>query len=205
MIGVLNLEVGNLRSVMNAIAECGVDAAQVDAAAELDRYTHLVLPGVGHFGAAMQAARAKGFDHALTAWARDRRPLLGLCVGMQILAELGTEGGEIAGLGLISGSVRKIPYAPSRPVPHMGWNALIPHQSHPLLEGVREGCDVYFVHSYTFHCEEERQVIAVTDYGGPLTAIVGQGSVVGLQFHPEKSQINGLKILENFAYWDGQC
>jgi glutamine amidotransferase len=205
IIGVINLEMGNLRSVMNALNECGLDTAQVDTPEALDRYSHLVLPGVGHFRAGVEAVDNKGFREPLHQWVANGNPLLGLCVGMQLMADTGTEGGVTQGLGLVPGEVRRIPDAPGRAIPHVGWNALDIKRYHPVLGDLKPDRDFYFVHSYSFHCASAEDLVADTDYGVPLAAIVAHGSAIGLQFHPEKSQLNGLKLLENFGYWDGKC
>lgn len=205
MIGIVNLEMGNLRSVKNAVLTCGHDIEQVDTPDGLENYSHLILPGVGHFGAGARALDEKGFRAPLAQHIAAGKPLLGLCVGMQLLATLGTEGGEFDGLGFVPGVVRRIPDKPGRAIPHVGWNSLNIRKKHPVLEGLKNDRDVYFVHSYAFHCDDAADLVAETDYGDPVTAIVGQGSVIGMQFHPEKSQLNGLKLLENFGWWDGQC
>lgn len=205
MIGIVNLEMGNLRSVANAIYSCGLDPEQVDAPEGLDKYTHLVLPGVGHFGAGVRALDEKGFRKPLEEWVKAEKPLLGLCVGMQLLATIGTEGGQFPGLGFVPGTVRRIPDAPGKAIPHVGWNEINARRKHPVLDGLKPGRDMYFVHSYAFECDSDEDCLAQTDYGEPVTAIIGHGSVIGMQFHPEKSQLNGLKLLENFGYWDGRC
>lgn len=205
MIGILDLDIGNLRSVANAVAEGGFDPLTVAGADGLDRATHMIVPGVGHFGAAMARLRERGLVGPLRAFAASGRPLMGLCLGMQLLAALGTEGGETEGLGLVPGAVRRLPDAPGLPVPHVGWNAVSARRAHPVLDGLKPDRDFYFVHSYAFEVEDERDLVAVTDYGRPVAAVVGRGNVVGCQFHPEKSQVNGLRIVENFCRWDGTC
>lgn len=205
IIGVINLEMGNLRSVMNALNECGLDTEQVDAPDALENYSHLVLPGVGHFRAGVDAIDRKNFRQPLKDWVAAERPLLGLCVGMQLMADTGTEGGISQGLGLVPGEVRRIPDAPGRAIPHVGWNGLEIKRGHPVLGDLKPDRDFYFVHSYSFHCAQAEDLVAQADYGVKLSAIVAHGSAIGIQFHPEKSQLNGLKLLENFGYWDGKC
>lgn len=205
MIGVIDLAMGNLRSVMNALVECGMDVRRLDGPEAMDACSHLILPGVGHFSAGAQTLDAMGWRDPLCAWASAHRPLLGLCAGMHLLATTGTEGGESRGLGVIPGVVRRIADAPGRAIPHVGWNALELRMSHPVLADLKQQRDFYFAHSYTFHCETAGDLIAETDYGASLSAIVGRGSVVGMQFHPERSQVNGLRLLENFGRWNGRC
>ena len=166
----------------------------------------LVVPGVGAFGACMEGLRAV---HAPTIIARrlaGGRPVLGICVGMQLLADVGREHGDHKGLGWIPGEVVRIdPHTPSGEalkVPHMGWNSLALLQPHPLLDGMAEGTDVYFVHSYAIRPGNPSHVIAVTDYGGPVPAIVGRDNIVGTQFHPEKSHRYGMELMRRFAEFD---
>ncbi len=129
---------------------------------------------------------------------------MGICLGMQILADMGTEGGDIQGLGLIPGRVVPID-APGLSLPHVGWNNVHQTQPHPLLESIRNNVDFYFVHSYRFETEDSRHVLARTEYGSWFPSFVAKGNVAGAQFHPEKSQANGLRLLDNFCCWDGTC
>jgi imidazole glycerol-phosphate synthase subunit HisH len=206
MIGILDMRMGNLASVANAIEEVGFDPVILEPErVPFDDLTHLVIPGVGHFGAAMRHLDEHQLSPLIRAYAASGRPLLGLCVGMQILAALGTEGGDTPGLGLIPGVVVRIAELDGLRVPHVGWNSLVPARRHPLLDGVKPDRDVYFVHSYALRPDDPDDLIAATEYGEPLAAIVGRGSVVGCQFHPEKSQNGGIQILENFCRWDGRC
>jgi glutamine amidotransferase len=205
LIGVIDYGMGNLRSVANAFYENGLDVEVVTEPARFEDYSHLVLPGVGHFGSAVANIDKRGFRKPLMAMAAAGRPILGLCVGMQLLATVGHEGGESAGLGLVPGQVVPIPPAPDKRVPHVGWNELVIRHQHPVFEGLKQGRDFYFVHSYQFEVQEDSDLLGITDYEATVTAVVGRGNVVGFQFHPEKSQVNGAKLLENFAAWDGEC
>lgn len=205
MIGILNMEMGNLGSVWNAVYESGFDPEIVNEPGTLDDADHLILPGVGHFGTAMAHLAARGMIPALRAYAESGRPLIGLCVGMQVLATTGTEGGETTGLGLIDGIVERLPGGSGLRIPHVGWNTVSVVRKHPVLEDIKQDRDFYFVHSYAFRPADGADTIAVTEYGTPIACIVGRNNVVGCQFHPEKSQANGLRILENFCRWDGAC
>ena len=205
MIGVLDLDIGNLRSVCNAVSECGFEVEVVNAAARFDDLNHLIMPGVGHFGRAVRRLSEEGLAQPLRDFAASGRPMLGLCVGMQLLASAGTEGGWTPSLDLVPGSVMRFDLDESFAVPHVGWNEVVFKREHPLFSGIKAGRDFYFVHSYHFVCNEPDDVLTETDYGSPFASAVGRGNVVGFQFHPEKSQVNGLTLLENFCRWDGMC
>ncbi|MGD9867732.1 MAG: imidazole glycerol phosphate synthase subunit HisH [Hyphomicrobiales bacterium] len=167
----------------------------------------LVLPGVGAFADCRAGLEAvPGMMQALTESVRDEgKPFLGICVGMQLMAERGLEHGVTPGFGWIAGEVRAIaPKDRSLKIPHMGWNTLTPVNPHPLLDGIAlgpEGLHAYFVHSYHLAAKERSDVVAETDYGGPVTAMVARGNVAGTQFHPEKSQTLGLRLIANFLKW----
>jgi glutamine amidotransferase len=204
---------GNLHSAQKALeraaSEAGVDATialtrDPDAVASADR---IVLPGVGAFADCRRGLDAvDGMVEALEEAVRAKgKPFLGICVGMQLLAQRGREYETSEGLGWIAGEVGRI--APTDPVlriPHMGWNTLEPHRTHPLLDGIPtgdEGLHAYFVHSYQLRPEDPDDRVADADYGGPITAIVARDNVAGTQFHPEKSQRLGLALLGNFLKW----
>ncbi len=202
---------GNLRSAAKALERAavmrGVDAAvtvtnEADTVRAADR---LVLPGVGAFTDCWHGLNAlPGVVDAMTeAVRRNGRPFLGICVGMQLLATRGREYGSTPGLDWIPGEVVALaPEDRHLKVPHMGWNELIPQQpDHPLLAGLPNAPHGYFVHSYHLRADDARDVLAVTDYGGPVVAMVGRGTVAGTQFHPEKSQATGLHLLGNFLEW----
>lgn len=202
---------GNLRSAAKAferaIAEAGLDDAVVvssdpHAVAKADR---VVLPGVGAFGDCKRGLEAlPGMIETLQQVVLDAgRPFLGICVGMQLLASIGREHGNHAGLGWISGEVALLPVAAdSLKIPHMGWNNLILNApEHPLLAGIAPGAHAYFVHSYVFQPENPAEVLAAVDYGGEVTAVIGRDNIVGTQFHPEKSQRTGLRLIGNFLRW----
>jgi len=204
MIGILDIGMGNLRSVQNAVYQNGFDPVVVHAAAEFDDLTHLILPGVGNFSAAMPEIETRALRQPILDFVASGRPLLGTCLGMQLLMGVGEEGGLHAGLGLIHGRVARLAAEGLR-LPHVGWNVLNMTRPHPIFDGIKKGRDFYFVHSYAAVCEEESDLLGSTEYGGPVTAVIGRANVVGIQFHPEKSQVNGLRMIENFCNWDGQC
>lgn len=197
-LALIDYQAGNLHSVANALRAAGCDdlvvTADPDAVARADR---IVLPGVGAFGACAAALRAvDGLVPALERRVLEQgAPFLGICVGMQLLATAGEELGRHAGLGWIDGTVRRIDVAGTdAKVPHMGWNDVVPQVEHALIVPG----EAYFLHSYAF---TGAQVVATTDHAGPVTAAVARDNVVGVQFHPEKSQRYGLALLERFLAW----
>lgn len=201
MIAIVDYGVGNLFSLKSSLSMIGADAIVTGSADDLRAADKIILPGVGAFEDAAKKLRATGLDEVVIEQARAGKPLLGICLGMQMLFDRSFEYGEHKGLGLISGDVidmrPKIPSALK--VPHIGWNALILKQpNHPLFRYTKEGDCVYFVHSfYGANCEKD--TLATAEYGAELTAAVGSGNVVGCQFHPEKSGSVGLNILRAFC------
>lgn len=201
MITIVDYGVGNLRSVQKALEHVGApatispDPAALQAAAE-DPSSGIVLPGVGAFGDGMQELHRRALVDPLRQLARSGKPLLGICLGMQLLFEHSEEMGKHQGLGLLPGQVLRFP--PGRlKVPHVGWNQL--HlRPHPLLAGIADGAYAYFVHSYYALPAEPGDVLATTDYGLEFAAVVGRERIWGAQFHPEKSQEVGLQLLANF-------
>jgi glutamine amidotransferase len=197
VIAIVDYGIGNLGSVLKAFRRYGSDVELTADAAALRRAAALVLPGDGAFGAAMDELRARGLDRLVLEAVREGTPLLGVCVGMQLLFEESEEHGRHRGLALLPGRVRRFEVEPL-PVPHMGWNQVRGARPHPVLEGVADGAYVYFVHSYW--CDaRDGDVVAWSDYGDRFPAIVARGSVLGLQFHPEKSQDVGLRMIGNFV------
>ncbi len=195
---ILDYGVGNLRNLERAFAHLGI-AARISSDPEVvHRATHLVLPGVGAFGAAMDELRSRGLEPVVWSVARSGVPLLGVCVGFQMLFETGHEFGRHAGLGLLAGEVLRFP-ADVRPVPHVGWNQVIQTQAHPLWKDIPDGAFFYFVHSYYAAPQVPEQILGSTDYGLRYTSAVVRDNVMGVQFHPEKSHQVGLRLLHNFA------
>jgi glutamine amidotransferase len=205
MIGILRMPICNLQSVWNAVHQIGLDPIMLDENSPGDDVTHLIVPGVGHFGAVMRHLDEHGLSDRIRAFAASGRPLLGICAGMQLLASSGTEGGETRGLDLIPGRVLKLPDETGIRLPHVGWNRVSIRHRHPVLDGLKPNRDFYFVHSYALRPEDDADWLAECEYGGPFACIVGRRNVVGFQFHPEKSQVNGLRLLENFCFWNGKC
>ena len=188
--------VGNLMSVSNAMHYLGFETKITSDAKELELADSILLPGVGAFPDAADKLRGPGLDQVLIAESQ-KKPILGICLGMQLLLERGEEVRPCEGLGFVKGSVRKINTALK--LPHIGWNELHFQNDSPLFRGIDEGAYVYFVHSFCAVAEDESQVIARTDYGASVVAAVQNGNVFGTQFHPEKSGEIGLAMLKNFG------
>lgn len=200
---------GNIHSAARALRVAANDAKKTreikvtsdpEALRQADR---IVLPGVGHFADCMEKLSAKdGLIEALEAEVlTGDKPFLGICVGMQLMATRGLEDGDTPGLGWIPGTVARIAPAGNLPVPHMGWNEIRAERDHPLLAGMGDGAHVYFVHSYAMQADDPAHVLATTDYGGAVSACIGRDNLFGTQFHPEKSQATGLRLLSNFITW----
>jgi len=203
MIAIVDYGVGNIFSLYSSFARVGADVMLTGDADEIRRADKIILPGVGAFGDAADKLRKTGLDRVVIEEAESGKPLLGICLGMQLLFEKSLEYGEHQGLGLIKGSVVSMEgvVPPGYKIPHIGWNALHFPESReisPVFSGIREGDFVYFVHSY-YGADCEDSVIATTEYGAELTAAVASGNVYGLQFHPEKSGDVGMRILKAFV------
>lgn len=199
MLGVVSYGMGNIASVMNALDYLGIAARTAATPGELDACDRILLPGVGAFPAAMALLCATGFRDALPREVERGKPLLGICLGMQLLADAGEEFESTEGLGLIAGRVVPIPRAPGLRLPHMGWNELHMQRASALTEGLAEGECCYFVHGFHMSCDDPAVVVATTEHGVSLAAVIEGDGVWGTQFHPEKSQDTGLAILRNFA------
>ena len=206
---IIDYESGNLHSAEKAFRRMAeqADAGRVEVTSDPDvvrQADRIVLPGDGAF----PACRKELFDHrglfeATSEAVRDGgKPFLGICIGMQMLATRGMEYTETPGFDWIGGTVQAItPSDPALKVPHMGWNDLVIDHPHPVFEGIATGQHAYFVHSYHFEVTDAAERLAHVDYGGPITAVVGRDNIVGTQFHPEKSQATGLRMIENFLRW----
>ena len=210
IVAVVDYGSGNLRSAAKALARAGdeigvaADVRVTSVPEEVARADRVVLPGVGAFADCRRGVAAvAGLEAALgEAVMLKARPFLGICVGMQLLAERGREFETVEGLGWIGGEVVRLePEDRALKIPHMGWNELVLRRPHPLLAGIAEGAHAYFVHSYEFRPADPADLVAVTDYGGPVTAMLARGNLAGTQFHPEKSQAAGLALLANFLRW----
>ncbi len=201
MIGIVNYNMGNLASVSNAFTKLNIETSIESDPKNIQNYDKLLLPGVGAFGDAMDHLKKSGMDEAIKNFAASGKPLLGICLGMQLLFDSSEEFGNHKGLGLIEGSVKA--FDPSHfdhplKVPHMGWNELFAQKQSPLFDGMKKEFYLYFVHSYHVVCDD-KYTIGATHYGYKFTSAVQKNNIYGFQPHPEKSHDNGLKILENFA------
>lgn len=200
MIAIVDYNMGNLASVKNAFAKLGKETVVESNPDKFKDYDKLILPGVGAFGDAMEHLRERNMINAIREFAASSKPMIGICLGMQLLFESSEEFGKHEGLGLIKGSVTAFDTAAfSEPlkVPHMGWNRMFTND-HPLFKNLDEEHYLYFVHTYHVNCADENDIIGTTDYGYKFTSAVAHKNIMGIQPHPEKSHENGLKILENF-------
>ncbi len=200
MIGIVDYNMGNLASVINAFNKIGASIRVESNPLKLKEYDKLILPGVGAFGDAMQHLKESEMDSAIIDFVSTNRPLLGICLGMQLLFNSSKEFGEHKGLGLIDGEV--VPFNREKfdhklKVPHMGWNEIFKKKNTPLFNGLRDEFYLYFVHSYHVQCDN-RYVIGKSYYGYEFVSAVNRDNIYGIQPHPEKSHKNGLKIIENF-------
>jgi len=201
LIGIVDYNMGNLASVINAFEKVGAQIAVESDPAKLQNYDKLILPGVGAFGDAMEHLQENGMDEAIKAYAQSGKPLLGICLGMQLLFESSEEFGTTQGLGLIEGKV--VAFDASKfdhqlKVPHMGWNELFVQNETKLFDGLNKEFYLYFVHSFHALCDD-RYAIGKTYYGYEFVSAVNRENIYGIQPHPEKSHENGLKIIENFV------
>jgi imidazole glycerol-phosphate synthase subunit HisH len=205
VIGIIDYGAGNLASVKHACERVGEDAELFSDSSLAGNYNRLILPGVGSFRMAIERLNESCWPKAIRQHIEIGKPLLGICLGMQLLFDESDEHGPSSGLSIIPGKVKLIqPSSPHR-IPHVGWNRLFPKRTHPVMHGVKDHIDFYFVHSYQCIPESEENILATCDHGGRFVASVTKGCVVGMQFHPEKSQPAGLRLLQNFADWDGLC
>ncbi|WP_136635446.1 imidazole glycerol phosphate synthase subunit HisH [Pseudooceanicola onchidii] len=203
----IDYESGNLHSAEKAFQRMarevgGGEVIVSDRAEDVLRADRVVLPGDGAFPACAKALKGREnlFDALREVVEVKARPFMGICVGMQLMARVGHEYEETAGLGWIDGEVGRI-QAEGLKVPHMGWNDLVIDHPHPVLDGIDSGRHAYFVHSYHMRVDAPEQLLAHVDYGQPVTAIVGRDTMIGTQFHPEKSQETGLRMIANFLSW----
>jgi imidazole glycerol-phosphate synthase subunit HisH len=199
-VGLINYGSGNFMSVFNALKYLNIDVIEVRVPAQLDNTTHIILPGVGAFNALVTKLEALGFvegleKHVVTYG----KAYLGICVGMQILATLGTEFQDSSGLDYIHGKILKIPAEKyDLRLPHIGWNEVVQEKECPLFSDIDNSASFYFAHSYHFVPNDKDSLVAICCYGENVTACIAKDNCYGVQFHPEKSQNNGLKLLENF-------
>ena len=199
MIGIIDCGIGNISSVKNILDFIGAESTVLKDSKLVNAMDKIILPGVGSFKVAMNNLEKNGFILPIKKFAETEKHILGICLGMQLLANKGTESGLTKGLGLVEGTVDKLDSKNLR-VPHMGWNGIKVNESHPIIENVKLKADFYFVHSFAFKAKFNHNVITYTNYGTDFPSIIcnDKKNVVGIQFHPEKSQKQGLKIMENF-------
>lgn len=202
-VAVVDYGVSNLFSIVKALEYLGYDAQLTARPEDLQAADRIVMPGQGAFGTAMRNLRKSGLDEALCAQRQAGKPILGVCVGMQIMAQTGRENGAWPGLGWIAGECRPLcPADADLKLPHVGWNEIVFDPDEALFAGMKpkDRC-VYFVHSFALVCDQAQDVIATCDYGGAFVAAIKTDNLFAVQFHPEKSQENGLRLLDNFMCW----
>jgi len=197
-VGIIDIGLGNIGSLANALHSQGWDYVNIAKPCELGHVTHLILPGVGAYNAAIKLLKNSDLFEAIQCFANEGRPIMGICLGMQLLADRGSEGGDIEGLGLIPGHVELLK-SPNIRLPHVGWNNVHQLRNHMVLQNIRNNVDFYFVHSYRFLADSNDSILAETEYDLAFASIIARENVIGVQFHPEKSQANGLRILDNFC------
>lgn len=198
---IIDYGVGNFRNVQKAFEAIGAAAEISDSVKHVEQAEAVVLPGVGAFGDAINNLRQRGLDKPVLAAVQSGKPLLGICVGLQLLFDESEEMGQHQGLGLLPGKVVRFP--PGLTVPHMGWNQIEPEHDHPLLDNIAPGDFAYFAHSYYAAPANRHDIVACTNYGQRFASIVAKENVCAIQFHPEKSQQVGLQILKNFVKFAG--
>ncbi len=200
-IAIVDYGMANLRSVQKALTAVGQTADIVSTPEAIRSADHVILPGVGAFGDAVATLRAQHLDGAIVEHVHAGKPLLGICLGLQMLFDVGYEDGEHRGLGILKGKCVRFDLDSTMglKVPHMGWNQLQRRGDQPLFAGIADDAGVYFVHGYHVVPDDESVIATMTDYGRPFVSSVRRGNLMATQFHPEKSQAVGLKILENFA------
>ena len=199
-VGIVNYRMGNLDSVARAVEECGGHSIVTNSRNDLEKVSYIILPGVGSFAAGMENIRRFELEKILAEQVIEKGvPFLGICLGMQLLAEKGYEGTETRGLGWFEADVRRLKLSgPDERIPHVGWNNVVSSQHSPLFRHIPVGKDFYFVHSYHMVCRNERDAMAFTPYCGGFISGVSRGHIFGVQFHPEKSQKPGLQVIKNF-------
>jgi glutamine amidotransferase len=208
-VAIVDYGINNVRSVRNAVEYCGFDPVITYDAAVIADASHVILPGVGAFGDAMNNIRARGIDELLDRHVREKgKPFLAVCLGMQLLARTSEEhaddGVPYRGLGWFDADVlRLMPNDPALKIPHMGWNMVAKQRNHPILAGIRESnLAFYFVHSFAMRCNNADDVVGYAQYGQSVTAVIAKDNIVATQFHPEKSQDSGIELVGNFLRWN---
>ncbi len=199
MIAIIDYQMGNLRSVQKAIERVGHSAMITSSAADISKADKVILPGVGAFEDAIAELRRRDLAGPIKDAIAADKPFLGICLGLQLLVDVGYENGTHEGLGVIPGECVRFEVPAELKVPHMGWNSLKIDRRPPILEGLADGTHVYFVHSYYVKPRDAAVIATTTDYGGSFCSMIWRGNLFATQFHPEKSQADGLRILKNFA------
>jgi glutamine amidotransferase len=203
--GIVDLGICNLGSLVSALSRMRLETAVISNNEDLENFSHIILPGVGGFAEAAARLRARGLYVPLRESISSGKPFLGICLGMQLMAEEGFEGIRSIGLRVNQGTVSALQSENGARVPHVGWNSVNFEKFHPVFEGIPDGTDFYFVHGFAVSRESEEEVIARTRHGVSFPSSIGRGSAIGVQFHPEKSQTAGMQLLSNFFEWDGRC
>mgnify|MGYP001942264997 CR=1 FL=1 len=201
VIGILDIGLGNVTSIANAVYQQGVEYLYLKNPSNIDDCTHLILPGVGHYSFGVERINESGFSGVFSKFVESGRPVMGVCLGMQLLFNGSDEGDGENGLNIFPGDFIK--FSKDVRVPHMGWNEVNWSKNHPVNDEVKSGKDFYFVHSY--HLKSSEYLLSTTKYYEEFVSSIVRDNVIGFQFHPEKSQKNGLKLIENFCWWDGKC
>jgi imidazole glycerol-phosphate synthase subunit HisH len=208
-VAIVDYGINNVRSVRNAVDYCGYNPIVTHDAAAIADASHVILPGVGAFGDAMNNIRARGIDEILNRHVREKgKPFLAVCLGMQLLARTSEEhaddGVPHGGLGWFDADILRLkPNDPKLKIPHMGWNIVAKERDHPILAHIRDSdLAFYFVHSFAMRCNNQHDVVGRAEYGQPVTAIVAKDNIVATQFHPEKSQDSGIELVSNFLRWN---
>lgn len=205
-IGVVDLGLSNLGSLEAALGRLGCESLCFSRNQPNSALDALILPGVGSYSEAMKRMTSSGLDEFITAASSSGIPILGICLGMQLLTEQGYEGGETEGLGLLPGkTVQMTSEKKTIRLPHVGWNSVSQRTSHIIFQGIPQDTDFYFVHGFQVNEVPEENILATTSHGGEFYSAASRENVVGVQFHPEKSQVNGLKLLQNLVDWAGLC
>ncbi len=205
LVGIVSLGLSNLGSLIGALERIQTEYLLINRPAQLQDVDRVILPGVGSFSRAMQQLEAENLVTSLQDYSVAGKPIMGICLGMQLLAQKGQEGDEVRGLGLVDGITSKLAEDGNNRVPHMGWNSIEILQPHPVLDGIPNGSDFYFVHSYAIKDFKIEEALTTTTHGNPFLSGVSKSNIVGFQFHPEKSQRKGEKIIQNFIEWNGTC
>ncbi|TGK09960.1 imidazole glycerol phosphate synthase subunit HisH [Leptospira fletcheri] len=197
-VAIIDYGMGNLSSVLRAFQECGAEAEITDNPLDLKKATHIVLPGVGAFPDGIENIKERKFDIAIKDAVSEGVPLIGICLGMQLLADIGYEVRKSEGLGLIPGEIKRLDEFDDLRIPHVGWNEVAYKKGDDLFSNIPENSDFYFVHSYYFQPASDDVVVGITPYGKGFTSVLRKGNVMGVQFHPEKSSQLGFRIIQNF-------